>query len=268
MDRLLLLFLALGVLPCVAGLIFRKTKGPQAPGMVTGSILLCALAFNLTFFWQELWLVIPKALTPGLHPILYHNDHDWTGTAPIAELLQGTGAIATLVSGLGFLATLAWARRAGPTWRIFFFWMAFQGLFQSLTQLAIGTVVAGNDVGRALAYLHVGRLGSVALLGCAVIGLAAAGAVLARHREAPVVLPALASIPLIVPFRLPRDMIEVLLIPVFVTVVGLGWLMAGSAVARPREKGDVEPPDLIGPAAALAVTYAVFQFVLRPGVVF
>jgi hypothetical protein len=46
--------------------------------MNMASLLLCALAFNLTFFWQELWLVIPKALTPGPHPVLYHNDHGWT----------------------------------------------------------------------------------------------------------------------------------------------------------------------------------------------
>jgi hypothetical protein len=33
-----------------------------------GSTLLYTLAFNLTFFIQELFLVVPKALTPGLRP--------------------------------------------------------------------------------------------------------------------------------------------------------------------------------------------------------
>jgi hypothetical protein len=41
------------------------------------SALLYALAFNLTFFIQELFLVLPKALTPGLRPILFHNNHRW-----------------------------------------------------------------------------------------------------------------------------------------------------------------------------------------------
>ena len=37
-----------------------------------------------------------KAMTPGLHPVLYHNDHEWTGPSPCVELLQGVGAIATI----------------------------------------------------------------------------------------------------------------------------------------------------------------------------
>ena len=105
MITLLWLVLAIGALPLAIGL-WRLPRGGAAPidgrALAAGTIL-CALAFNLTFFWQELWLVIPKAMTPGLHPILYHNDHDWTGTAPIVELLQGSGAIATLLSGLAFL---------------------------------------------------------------------------------------------------------------------------------------------------------------------
>jgi len=268
MSRLLLLLLGIGVLPCAAGLVFRRPGERHVPNSVTGSTLLCTLAFNLTFFWQELWLVIPKAVTPGLHPILYHNDHDWTGSAPDVALLQGTGAVATLISGLAFLAVLAWTRRGGATWRLFFFWMAFEGLYQSLSQFAIGSVLAGNDVGRALVYLHAGRLASILVLGGAVLAMAAAGIVLSRHVRPPTTLAALAAIPLIVPFRMPRDMIEAALIPVFVNVVGLGWLLVGAALTRPRDEGDAALPGLIGPAAALAVLFAVFQLVLRPGVMF
>ena len=54
------------------------------------SSLFCStLAFNLTFFLQELFLVIPKALVPGVHATLYHNNHGWTGDAAILPLLQG-----------------------------------------------------------------------------------------------------------------------------------------------------------------------------------
>src|SRR4051812_35873206 len=63
--------------------------------LTIASTLLYVLAFNLIFFLQELFLVIPKALTPGLHPTLFHNNHDWTGHRPIEKLLQGSGALAT-----------------------------------------------------------------------------------------------------------------------------------------------------------------------------
>ena len=72
---------------------------------VVASALLCALAFNLTFFWQELWLVIPKALTPGLHPILFHNDHDWTGSAPSVDSSMTKASVTGVVKVNGSPAT-------------------------------------------------------------------------------------------------------------------------------------------------------------------
>ncbi|HMA50307.1 MAG TPA: hypothetical protein VKP60_11170 [Magnetospirillaceae bacterium] len=230
------------------------------PRRVATSTLLCALAFNLTFFWQELWLVIPKALTPGLHPILFHNNHDWTGTAPTVELLQGTGAIATLASGLVFLAL---SRRG-----LFCFWMAFEGLFQSLSQLVLGTRLPGNDVGRALAYLGLGEGGRMVLLALAVMAMAAAGIVLARDRPPlwEAVAAALLAILLIIPFRLPRNLIEVLLIPVIVQVCGLVFLSLGACLAR--SPAPTTAPALAGPALALAILLAIFQLVLRPGIAF
>lgn len=225
-----------------------------------GSALLCALAFNLTFFWQELWLVIPKALTPGLHPILYHNNHEWTGDSPIVELLQGTGAIATLVSGLVFL---------GLRGRMFFFWMAFEGLFQSLSKLALGTLLPGNDVGRALAYLQIDQNGKWALLALAVAMMVSVGGALARIRPPlpETILAGLMAIPVIVPFRLPRNMIEVLLIPVIVQACGLIFLSLGALLVRRRETA-LGPPKLQGPALALLLLLAVFQLILRPGIPF
>src|SRR5262245_14742619 len=66
------------------------------------SLLVYTLAFNVTFFIQELFLVVPKALTPGLRPTLYHNNHNWEGSHPLENLFQGTGALAILISGLVF----------------------------------------------------------------------------------------------------------------------------------------------------------------------
>ncbi|MEO6104330.1 MAG: hypothetical protein ABIP44_11945, partial [Pseudoxanthomonas sp.] len=63
--------------------------------LVALSTLLYVVAFNLVFFVQELFLVLPKAFTPGLRPTLFHNNHLWQGEHALASLFQGTGALAT-----------------------------------------------------------------------------------------------------------------------------------------------------------------------------
>ncbi|HUO02640.1 MAG TPA: hypothetical protein VMU31_07670 [Rhizomicrobium sp.] len=276
MDRLFYLAFGLGILPLALGLIFRPRDDGAARWMPSAaSILQCALAFNLTFFWQELWLVIPKAMTPGLHPILFHNNHDWSGTSPITELLQGTGAIATLVSGLVFSGALALAKRASLVWRLFFFWMAFQGLFQALVQLAIGSLLSGNDVGRALVYLGLGTAMKIAFLLLAAIAMAAAGYWLARRFPGgplgTIVYSGLFSVILIIPFRVPRNAIEVVMVPLIINLIGTGWLILGGAIARKHDGAiRVEPVrwSLIGPGLALCATLLFFQLVLRPGIPF
>ena len=77
----------------------RRAATPFPWGLCLASTLAFVLAFNLQFFFQELFLVVPKALTPGLEPTLFHNNHAWTGDRPVAELFQGTGALATLIAG-------------------------------------------------------------------------------------------------------------------------------------------------------------------------
>ena len=282
MPNLFVLLLMIGIAPLAAGAaLLRASPEVSWPRPDPGAILLCALAFNLTFFWQELWLVIPKALTPGLHPVLYHNDHGWTGHAADVGLLQGTGALATLVSGLVFSGALPMARRASVSWRLFLFWMAFQGLYQSLTQLAVGTQLAGNDVGRALGYLHVDAAVKAALLVLAVGAMGLAGGFLARVYPArqpsfptrTVVLDAaqttLLAVVVIIPFRLPRDMVEVAFIPLFVNLVGAGWLVLGSAtIRRGRESESYARCAVIGPSVALTATLLMFQLVLRHGIAF
>ena len=275
MTAILYLVLALGIAPLIAGLALAKpTATPSLPA--PGSIVLCALAFSLTFFWQELWLVLPKAWA-GLDPILFHNDHDWRGDAPVAELLQGTGALGTLGSGVVFLVLLAAVRGVSATWRGFFFWMAAQGLFQAFSQLAIGTIISGNDVGRALAYLGVGAAAKAGLMVLAALGMAGAGVVLARLSPLEargrafgwsVLATLLAAVVLIVPFRVPRHPIEVVLIPLVVHLMAAGWLALGAALDRRRGTAVAEAPALLVPLVALAVLLAVFQLVLRPGVGF
>lgn len=278
MTILLTLVALIGLLPFAIGYARLSRGGARIDARsLAVSAIVCALAFSLTFFIQELGLVLPKALVPGLDPVLYHNDHDWTGDAPVAELLQGGGAAATLLSGLLFL----WlARRIGParpTWRLFAFWMAFQGLFQSLSQSAVGSLIAGNDVGRALAYLGAGPVAKGALLLLAVAAMAVTGRVLARryplgdgnrHAAGHLLAVLMLAMLLIIPFRVPREPVEVVLIPLIVHIIGLGWLTLGLATTGRERRTFAAVPALAGPVAALFALLGTFQLILRPGVAF
>jgi len=280
---ILLLFAALCIAPLAVGLaLTRERPSQRVYPSLAGSVLLCALAFNLIFFWQELWLVIPKALTPGLHPVLFHNNHEWSGYAADVELLQGSGAVATFALGLIFAAILATGARLGPTTRSFCFWLAFEGLSQAFTQLAIGLVMPGNDVGRALASLGVERPGHL-LLGAALVAalticgvmLAAlfpgdsSGRVRASDASWTILMSAILSILLIIPFRVPRDPVETTLIPLIVNGIGAGWTILGFALAPSVAVGSSPVrPRLAVPAISLLALLLVFQLILRPGIPF
>jgi len=257
--------------------------------MSLASMLLYVLAFNLVFFVQELFLVLPKALVPGLRPTLFHNNHSWTGTHPLAELFQGTGALATLLLG----TACGWRLRrsaSGPAWwRLLLFWLAFGGVFMALPQVVAGALLPQGDAGRAMAYLGMGEGARtvVALLALGAIPLSAlwllkpllelaedpaqvadAGA---RHRYVFLAasLPALLAIGLIVPFRVPREWIEVLIVPVVVTVVGLAWLQACAwRATRPAVRKGAQAWPVAALLVAVLALLALFQLVLRPGIAF
>jgi hypothetical protein len=253
------------------------------------SAVLYALSFNLVFFVQELFLVLPKALTPGLRPTLFHNNHSWTGDNPIAHLFQGTGALAIF---LGAIACALLLRRlsAGSTHvRLFLIWLTFNGCLQSLPQVVIGSIEPENDVGMAMDYLH---LGAAAKLSAAIAALIAIPAValwlrrpLLSLAETPAAVanprarttfmfriataPALAAILLIIPFRVPRPFTEVVMVPVVVTVTGLLWLQAGAWAATDAaaaEQRDMRPNFYA--IVALLLLLLIFQLVLRPGIRF
>ena len=137
----------------------RKSGAPAARWnwrSTLRSALLYTLAFNVTFFIQELFLVIPKALTPGLHPTLFHNNHTWQGSNPLAGLFQGTGALATLISGALCAALLRQRSWGSATARLFLVWMAYSGFFMALPQVVIGALSPRSDVGMAMDFLRLG----------------------------------------------------------------------------------------------------------------
>ena len=297
--------------------------------LTVASALLYTLAFNLTFFIQELFLVLPKAFTPGLRPTLFHNNHHWEGDSPLVGLFQGTGALATFLTAT-LCAVLLWrgwgrSRGRGHGWghgwgrgwaggwggsstaRLFLIWMAYNGFFQSLPQVLVGAFVPANDVGMAMDYFGlrspaknaaaIAALVAMPLIGyglaLAVLSLAEDRADIASSRARGwfvfrvATLPAVIAIALILPFRVPREWIEVVLVPVVVTVIGIIWIQGSAWVVRDVSSGSgsaarattattaapatpVEPaaPSVAPLVAAVVILLLVFQLVLRPGIRF
>jgi hypothetical protein len=256
--------------------------------LAASSVLFCTLAFNITFFVQELFLVIPKALIPGLHPTLFHNNHGWTGTNPLADLLQGTGALADLACGLLFALLLAKAVNRSTSSRLFLFWMTYQGFYLALPQFVIGAFVPANDVGMAMRYLDLSAVAKQTLALFAFLVMIAIGLWLSRQfvrlmgtdvetaswpartgfvfRSA--TLPALVAVALLVPFREPRDLIEVVLLPLIVMICGMLWVQPGAWFANPSNREARAKPSLAVPFICLVMVLALFQLVLRPGIRF
>jgi hypothetical protein len=257
--------------------------------LTINSALLYACAFNLTFFIQELFLVLPKALTPGLRPTLFHNNHTWEGENPLASLLQGTGALAIFLTGVACAFLLRRSAGRSSSVRLFFIWMSYNGFFQSLPQVVIGAVSPRNDVGMAMEYLNLATTAktAAALVALLTIPLAAlsllrpllslAGEPVhiasARARTRFVfrvgTLPALSATVLIIPFRVPRELVEVVILPVVVSVIGIAWLQAGAwQVSGVTAVGRSRVGSIAYPLSALLMLLLVFQFVLRSGIRF
>ena len=257
--------------------------------LVALSALLFTVAFNLVFFVQELFLVLPKAFTPGLRPTLFHNNHLWEGEHPLASLFQGTGAAATFLLGSICLLLLRQGVGRSLATRLFLVWIAYCGVFMALPQVVVGALSSGSDIGMAMEYFHLGADAKAiaALLALAVVplfarefsrhllGLASQPAQLAnagarsRFVFQVATLPALLAMVLILPFRVPREWLEVVFLPLVVFVAGMPWIQSGAWRLR-----DVVPRTLSRafalayPLAAVVALLLVFQLVLRPGIRF
>ena len=282
----------------LVGLVVARRASAKAgadPGtpwnwrMTVTSALLYTLAFNAIFFIQELFLVLPKALTPGLRPTLFHNNHSWQGDSPLVALLQGTGALAIFPVGLSCALLLRRGTGRSSTVRLFLIWMTYNGFFQSLPQTIIGAVEPDNDVGMAMDYLH---WGATAKTAAAFVALAAIPLVslwlthpllsLARARAhigtarartwfifQVATLPALTAIPLIILFRVPRNFVEVVIVPVVVTVIGIAWVQAGAwRVTRVDQVASIGTVSIAYPLCAVLILLLMFQLLLRPGIHF
>lgn len=281
-----LAWLALVPLLALPFIVRRSTPGAAtAPDArtVVASTSWFVVAFNAVFFVQELFLVLPKALAPGLRATLYHNNHAWQGANPLAALFQGTGALATLLLGLACaLALRAPPRRAGP--RLLLGWVAYCGVMMALPQVVIGAQHDRSDVGTAFAYLALGWPTKVALAVLVLVVVPPFAAWLARGflalapdaRDARtrmralwrlVVLPSLLAQPFVLAFRVPREWQEVVLLPLIVVACGVPWvLVAGTGLRGRAIARGAEPPSVVRPIVVALLLLALFQLVLRRGV--
>jgi hypothetical protein len=262
----------------------RSDAQPAWDGWLTlKSTLALTLAFNLVFFIQEFFLVLPKALTPGLQPTLFHNNHLWQGHHPAEDLLQGTGALATVIAGALFAFWLIRRTPKGDVSRLVLFWLALLGFLSALPQIVIGAVILQNDVGRAMTGLQftpearlvasAGAMMAMAwicwrltpyLLSAAATDDSQPGTTAFRIG----VVPCLLAIPLIAVFRVPNSAIEVLLPPCVDESIAAVWILAAAWHARPIPAGAPRSQPLTGLLIALGGLLAVFQLVLRRGIDF
>lgn len=292
----ILIFLVGPLMLWLAGRLNGRHAAPDADRiepwdwkLTITSALLYVLAFNLTFFIQELFLVLPKAFTPGLRPTLFHNNHSWEGVSPLASLFQGTGALATFLTGVVCALLLRRGVGRSAATRMALFWMAYSGVFMALPQVVIGALSEQSDLGIAMGYFGLGTTSKTiaALIALALIPFAAVslGSLLLDQAAGPgqassargrkrflfrsATLPALLALPAITLFRIPREWIEVLMVPVVVTVVGLVWIQAGAWRAESKAGGgDTEASSIAWPLGAVMCLLLAFQLLLRPGIRF
>ena len=82
-------------------------------------------------------------------------------------------------------------------------------------------------------------------------------------------LPATAAILLIIPFRVPRQFTEVVMVPVIVTVIGIAWRQAGAwATSDVKASGRSSQEPSRYAIGGLVMLLLIFQFLLRPGIRF
>ncbi len=284
------------LVPLIWGLYgFFKTRGEAkniltayrkpAGVLIINSAVLYALAFNLIFFIQELFLALGKRWL-GLKAMLYHNNHNWEGSHPMESLAQGYGAAAIFVTGL-ICIILANRKRQSAHWtHLFLLWFAFQGLVQSIPQFIAAKVATDTDTGQAFTYLGIGEgLGFVISI-AGIIAMLYTGVLFSKYllRLAPsnelintasgrfgylfriAVLASVVGAILIIPFRImPWDRA---LAPVMVTLISIPMVFAHAWKAKISTtiNSDVNKKLFIVPIVLLLALLLIFQLILAKGV--
>ncbi|HEX2684119.1 MAG TPA: hypothetical protein VHL77_09315 [Ferruginibacter sp.] len=268
----------------------KEEKDNLAPGMrswviVINSAVLYALAFNIIFFIQELFLALGKRWL-GLKAVLYHNNHNWEGSHPMESLAQGFGALAILITGLVCLIIANSTRRSSHWIHLSFLWLAFQGLAQSLPQIITAKAAPDTDTGQAFAYLGIGDGIGIFFSVAAIVAMLYLGALYSKYllRLAPsfnqvntasarfaylsriALLASIVGILLVIPFRImPWDRA---MAPVMVTLISIPMVFANAWYVKVTHtvNSGINHRIMIVPVILLIVLLLIFQLVLAPGV--
>jgi hypothetical protein len=265
-----------------AGYDVTGSAGP----LVINSAVLYALAFNIIFFIQELFLALGKKWL-GLKAYLYHNNHNWEGEHPMERLAQGYGAAAIFITGVICLLIARRIKLSTHWMQLFFLWMAFQGFAQSLPQFISAPWALETDTGQAYAYLGIRYEIGVAVAVACIILMLLIGTAYTKYLlqlapspqhvdRAPkrfsylfrmALLAALIGIVLIIPFRImPWDRA---LAPLFVTLASVPMIFAHAWKIKRIStiNSDVNKKVFITPIILLIMLLLVFQLVLSRGIV-
>lgn len=291
--RLFFTLLILG--PIVLGILnlrqYRALSIPKQPPYYTAlinSAVLYAIAFNVIFFLQELFLTLGKKAI-GLETTLYHNNHSWEGSSELASLMQGSGALAIFILGLICLAWFRVIRNSQSIWKLLVLWLAFHGLIQSVPQVMIAFFDANIDVGQALVgYLDLNQallvlLSLVSIVATALISMWMSRPLLElapaeldlsnpklrlKYIRSIAVGAALLGCLFVIPFRVPP--VTQILAPVLLFIFTVPWIWSISARIENIKSipNSVNEKILWQPLAMLLGLLLFFRIVLAPGVAF
>lgn len=253
--------------------------------LIINSAVLYALAFNLIFFIQELFLTLGKKWL-GLKAFLYHNNHDWEGSHPMERLAQGYGAVAILITGIICLV-IARRMKTSVHWlHLFFLWMSFQGFAQSIPQFITANSAPDTDTGQAFTYLGIGDTAGIIITIAGIIAMLVIGASYSRYllQLAPTteqtdkpakrfgyifkiaVAASLIGIVLIIPFRImPWSRAFA---PIGVTLISIPMVFANAwkVTAINPIGNDVNRKIFLVPIVILVIVLLLFQLILAKGV--
>jgi hypothetical protein len=253
--------------------------------LIINSAVLYALAFNLIFFIQELFLALGKKWL-GLKAFLYHNNHNWEGDHPMERLAQGYGAVAILIVAIICLLIARRIKRSSHWIQLFFLWMSFQGFAQSLPQFITAKMAPDTDTGQAFTYLGIGDTAGMIICVAGIGIMLFIGASFSRYllQLAPsadntdhpakrfgyllkiAVIASLIGIVLIIPFRImPWRQI---MAPIMVTLISVPMIFAHAWKVKnvDRINNDVNKRIFVLPILILVFVFLIFQLILAKGV--
>lgn len=261
------------------------TDRRSAAVLIINSAVLYALAFNIIFFIQELFLALGKRWL-GLKATLYHNNHNWEGSHPMESLAQGYGAAAIFVTGLICLFFANSTKQSSHWTHLFILWLAFQGLSQSIPQFITAKVAADTDTGQAFTYLGIGDGLGIVISITGIVAMLYVSSLFSNYllRLSPsidlistasgrfgylfriAILASIVGVILILPFRIMPW--ERAMAPVMVTLISVPMVFAHAWKAKILNtiNSDVNKKIVIVPIILLLILLLIFQLILAKGV--